>query len=223
VGEPGRLGTEGLVEFDMLGGVGEVILATDYVGDLHLDVIDDAYEVEDPGAIRTAKSQIGMGAGIREVELDLSADLIVDDNLLPRGAEADGAIVLVKVAGFFEACQILLIDRPTLALVVGTVIPPLLRTFVPIEPEPVKPVEDHLLGFLGIARVVGILDAEDKGAGVFAGVDPVEEGGAGSPYMEKAGGRGGESCADRALRHLNIRIHLLGQLKRVASEVHPRR
>ena len=87
----------------MLGGVGEVILATDYVGDLHLDVINDADEVEDPGAVRTAKSQIGMGAGIGQVELDLSADLVVDDNLLTGGAEADGSIILVEVAGFFEA------------------------------------------------------------------------------------------------------------------------
>ena len=103
MGEPWRLGAEGLVEFDMLGGVGEVILSTDYVGDLHLNVIHHAHEVEDPGAVRTAKSQIGMGAGIGQVELDLSADLVVNNYLLTGGAEADGSIVLVEVAGLLEA------------------------------------------------------------------------------------------------------------------------
>ena len=48
MGEPWRLGAEGLVEFDMLGGVGEVIFTTNHVGDLHLDIIDDADEMEDP-------------------------------------------------------------------------------------------------------------------------------------------------------------------------------
>jgi hypothetical protein len=178
--------------------------------------------MEDPGAVRTAKSQIGMGARIREVEFDLSTDLVIDNDLLTRGAEADGSIVLVEVTGFFEAREVLFVDRPTLALIIRAVVATLLRTLVPIESEPMKSIKDYLLGFLGIARVVGIFDTKDKGAGMFARIDPVEECSACASDMKEAGGRGCESCTDRSLRHTSMRIHLLGQLKRVASEVHPR-
>ena len=90
--------------------------------------------------------------------------------------------------GFLEAREILLVDRPSFALVVGAVVAALMRSLVPVEAQPVEPVEDDFLGLLGVAGVVGVLDAEDKRAGVLAGVDPVEEGGAGSTDMEEAGG-----------------------------------
>ena len=187
MGEAGRLRTERPVELDVLGGVGEMILSADHVGDLHLDVIDDTDEVEDPGSVRTAEREVGMGAWIGQVEFDFSADLVVDDHLLAGGAESDRAVVLVEMPGFLEAREILLVDRPPFALVVGAVVAALLRSLVPVEAQPVEPVEDDLLGLLSVAAVVGVLDAEDKRAGVLAGVDPVEEGGAGSTDMEEAG------------------------------------
>jgi hypothetical protein len=64
------------------------------------------------------------------------------------------------------------------------VISTLLRTLIPVESQPVKAIQDDLFGLLGVSAVVGILDTEHKGAPMLAGIDPVEEGGAGSPDME---------------------------------------
>ena len=47
-----------------------------------------------------------------------------------------------------------------------------------------KTVQDDLFGLFGIATVVRVLDTEDKGSSMFAGIDPVEQGGAGSPDVE---------------------------------------
>jgi len=82
MGEVRRLRAEGPVKLDVLRGVGEMILSADHMGDLHLDVVDHADEVKDPGAVGAAERQVGMGAGIGQVELDLSANLIVDEDLL---------------------------------------------------------------------------------------------------------------------------------------------
>ena len=82
MGEAGRLGAQCAVELDVLRGVGEMIFAANDVGDLHLDVVDHTDEVEDPGTVGTAERQIGVGSGIGQVELDLSANLVIDENLL---------------------------------------------------------------------------------------------------------------------------------------------
>ena len=102
MGEARRLGTEGLVEFDMLRGVGEMVLTTDDMGDFHLNVIDDINEMEDPGAIGTAQSDVGMGAGIGEIEFNPAANLVLQDDLLAGRAEANGSVVLVEMACLFE-------------------------------------------------------------------------------------------------------------------------
>jgi len=43
------------------------------------------------------------------------------------------------------------------------------RAFIPVEAEPAQAVEDDVHGFLGIARGVGVLDAQDKRAAGVAG------------------------------------------------------
>ena len=156
-----------------------------------------------------------MGTGVGEVELDLSADLVLDDDLLPGRAEADGAGVLVEISALFQSGEILLVNGAAFALVVGTMVAPFLRALVPVEAKPVETVEDDLLGLLGVAGVVRVLDAENEGPGVLAGIDPVEEGGTGASHVEKAGRGGCEACA---YGHPRIRIHLRVQLKRVGSK-----
>ena len=159
MGEPGRGCSKGLVELDVLGGVGKVILPADHMSDLHLDVIDHAYKVEYPRSIRTPEGDVGVGSRIGQVKFDASADLVLEDYLFPRRAEADRAVVLIKVATLFQAREILRVDGTALALVVGAVRAPLLWTLVPVESQPVKAIQDDLFGFLGVAGVIGVLDA----------------------------------------------------------------
>ena len=49
------------------------------------------------------------------------------------------------------------------------------RSLVPIEPEPAQSIEDDLDRLLGIARHVGILDAQDESAAGVPGIQPVEQ------------------------------------------------
>ena len=84
-----------------------------------------------------------------------------------------------------------------LALEIGAVVAALFAGLVPIQPQPVQPVEDDLDGFGRVARVVGVLDAQDEFAAGVPGVEPVEERGAGAADVQKAGGRRGETDTDR--------------------------
>src|SRR6185503_8123596 len=57
---------------------------------------------------------------------------------------------------------------------------------VPVEAEPVEAFEDGVEGGFGVALEVGVVDAEDHGAVVTAGVEPVKDEGAGAADMEVA-------------------------------------
>ena len=219
MGKTRRLGTESLVEFDMLRCVGKVILATDDMGDFHLDIIDDIHEVENPGAIRTTQGDVWMCSGVGEIKFYPAADFVLEDDLLTRGSEADGTVVFIEMASFFKASKIFIVDGRPFALVVGSVGTSFQRAFIPVETEPVKSVGDNLLGLFGVAGVISVLDAEHKGTGMLAGIDPIKESGTGSADMQEAGRGGGKTCADRngRLRHPSKRIHLRHQLKRVGS------
>ena len=184
----GRLGAEGLEELEVLRGVGEVVLAADHVGDLHLDIVDDVDEVEDRFAV---------GAEDHEVAIldarDLSADHVVQHH---RGG-VDFLVILLQVivvgggASAFEAkppsavffvgaslggelLELGLIEFGALRLEVRTEVAADLGAFVPIHAEPAHRVENHLQEGVGVTLFVGVLDAEDELAARVAGVEPVE-------------------------------------------------
>lgn len=75
------------------------------------------------------------------------------------------------------------------------------RAFIPIEAEPLEAVDDALDEFGLVALGVGILDAKDHGAALLAGVEPVEESGAGAADVEIAGGGWCEANADGGVGH----------------------
>ena len=66
---------------------------------------------------------------------------------------------------------------------------------------------DHIRCTFHQAALVGVLNAEDEGAVVVAGDEPGIQSGAQIAHMHVAGGRGGETGADRSLR--NPRFHLV--------------
>ena len=69
---------------------------------------------------------------------------------------------------------------------------------VPIEAEPLEPLEDRAGALVGAARLVGVLDAQQELAAVLARVEPVEERRSRAADVQVAGGRGRESETRRA-------------------------
>src|SRR5262249_27763736 len=55
---------------------------------------------------------------------------------------------------------------------------------VGVEPEPAQPLVDRALRGLGVALLVGVLQAEDELAALVAGEEPVEQGGARAAHVE---------------------------------------
>ncbi len=71
--------------------------------------------------------------------------------------------------------------------------------FVPVETEPLQAFEDRGEGGVGIAFDVRVVDAEDHGSFIVAGVEPIEDEGAGAADVEESGGRRGEADAGTEL------------------------
>ncbi len=63
------------------------------------------------------------------------------------------------------------------------------RFTIPVEAQPVESFDDRVDRFLGRARLVGILDPQQRLAAVMAGKQPVEHRGPGTANMQKARGR----------------------------------
>ena len=66
----------------------------------------------------------------------------------------------------------------------------LLVLFVPAEAEPAQAVEDGVERGLGVALDVGVVDAQDHGAPVVAGIEPVENVVSRAADVQKARGEG---------------------------------
>jgi hypothetical protein len=71
----------------------------------------------------------------------------------------------------------------------------LLVLFVPVEAQPAQALEDGLDAGVGVALDVGVVQAQHHGAAVVAGIEPVEDEGAGAAHVQKAGGRGRKTDA----------------------------
>ncbi len=204
VGVTRRGSPEDFEEFEVLGGVGEMVFAANDVGDLHFDVIDDIHEMENPRAVWAADGHVRVGGGIGEVEIDAAADEVMDGDDLARGAETPGALVLVEMSSGAEFLEVAFVNGLALGLKIGAEGSVFFWALVPIESEPAEAVEDDLDGLRGVACLVGVLDAQDERTAAVARVEPVEEGGASPAHVEVTGGRRGKADAD-------LRIHTGGQ------------
>ena len=71
-------------------------------------------------------------------------------------------MVLKKVARGLEPSEVPLVNRVAFALKIWAEISADFRAFIPIEPKPAQPVVDRAGRFLGVARLVGVLDPQDK-------------------------------------------------------------
>ena len=74
----------------------------------------------------------------------------------------------------------------------------LLVLFVPGETQPAQSFEDGLDAGVGVALDIGVVQAQHHGSVVVAGIEPIEDKGAGAADMKKAGGRRRKSNANTA-------------------------
>ena len=71
-----------LIKLDLPGRIGEMIVAANDVGDLHVDVVDDDTKVIGRGAVGAGDDQI---VQLAVVEHDVAFDHILDDRRASRG------------------------------------------------------------------------------------------------------------------------------------------
>ena len=217
VGEARQRRAERAVDVDLLGRVGEVVVAADHVGNRHVGVVHRDAEVVGRRAVAARDHEVlDLDVGEHHAPLDrvLDHDLALErDRESDRtcdargrpGADARSTVAIVGGArpggdrGLAPRIEILgrtgaVVGRAALEQSVdrAQVVPGALgleeRALVPVEPEPAHGAED-LLGPLHLrALAVGVLDAQDKGPAVVAGVQPVEERRANAAHVKGSGG-----------------------------------
>ena len=92
------------------------------------------------------------------------------------------------MAALHQRADVALINVQPLRLAIGAVGPAHVGTFVIVEPEPAQRRANSLLRLVGIACLVGILDAQHEGAAVTARVGVVKQGSISRAHVRVAGG-----------------------------------
>ncbi len=87
-----------------------------------------------------------------------------------------GAIALEGMAGIDQLLAVPGVDVATLTLTVRAVRTADIRAFGPFDAQPAQRIEDHLLGFAGGTRLIGILDTQNELATVLTSEALVEQG-----------------------------------------------
>ena len=83
-------------------------------------------------------------------------------------------VALVKMSGFHQPGNQILINLASLRLSVGLVRPASLHTFIPVEAQPLESFHELLVALFTVSLSVGIFDAEDKGSPGVLGIGPIE-------------------------------------------------
>src|SRR5690349_4162235 len=137
-----------------------------------------------------------MRAGIGEIKINFSANEIVHDHMLTRRTEPERALVLENMSRVLQFLQIVLVNFSALTLKIGPEIPADMRTFVPVNSQPLESLVNRSRGFLGIALGVGVFDAQHQFATVMMHKEPVEERSARATDVQITGRRRRETNAD---------------------------
>jgi hypothetical protein len=110
--------------------------------------------------------------------------LILPDNLQSfRGAEA-----FVDFSFLKKLIRVVTVERKTLRLAVGAIGTFPVRTFVPLDSQPMKIFNDAIEGGLRRSLQIRILDPEDEGALMFSGKEVIVQSCSGISDVEKPGG-----------------------------------
>ena len=177
----------------MLGRIRKMILAANDVRDLHLGVVDDVDEMENPRTVGTANGHVRIRLSAGHVELNAATDDVIHDDFFARETKANGTFVIVDAVDGTQFVQVTFIDCFPLTLKVRSEVPTGLRSFIPIESEPVQPIVNGLCGFARVARPIGVFDPQNQRAARVFGVEPIKQRGASAADVEITGRRWSET------------------------------
>jgi hypothetical protein len=85
--------TECTVKLDVLRCIRKVIFAPNDVRNPHLNVVYHIHEVKNPGAVRTSHGHVRMGVRIGKIEINLSADKIINDDVFAWRSETQSTCI----------------------------------------------------------------------------------------------------------------------------------
>ena len=144
-----------------------------------------------------------MCSRISEIEIDLAADQIIQNHMLARRTKSQSTLIFEDMAGVLKCFQVAFVKFCPLALQIGSEISSDMRAFVPIEAEPLQSFVNCRHGFFGVARPVGVFDAQNEFAAVMSCKKPIEKRSARPANVQITGRRGGKPDADFGI-HLKI-------------------
>ena len=160
-------------------------------GNLLADHVGRAGGDPGPGLLQ-AQGAAGVGGAVKVATVLLALSLL---------AEA-----VVGVAPLHQQLGVLAVGVPALGLDIGSHGAADIGALVPGQAALPEGLVDHLGGALHQALLVGVLDAEDKGAALMAGDEPGVECGAQIADVHIAGGGGGEAGTDLALGDAGLHV-----------------
>ena len=173
--ELGNPRAERLEELDLHRGIRDVILAAQDVRDAELGVVENRGKEVERRSVRTHQDRI---LEMAAVEFLPSLDEVGPGDRLALDAEPPGARLLVRPSRRREKRARRLVMSEPLRLA---------RLPVPVEAEPAEVRLDRLRIFLGRARGIGVVEAEDERPARLPCIEPVDERGAGVAEMETPG------------------------------------
>ena len=223
VTEGGNRKAESLIDENLAGGIGHVVVTADDVGDAHVVVIYNHGHVVCGGAVRAADDHV---VKFPHIDTDAAFDHVIEDNLAFQGtleayaaalAGAEIEIAAMAVIAGLEAAGLgalahgvdlfLCASAPVGVAGLKKLVHVLVvevhafglvgQLAVPGEAEPFHGGQNGIRVFLFGAQKVSILDAETELPLEMAGEEPGENGGAGAADMQVPRRAGGEAGYDR--------------------------
>ena len=141
-----------------------------------------------------------MRCRIAEIEIDLAADEIVNHDVFARRTKSQSSLIFEDMTGVLELIEIEFVEVRAFALQVRAEISPHMRAFIPIKAEPLQSFINCGHGFFGIARPIGVLNAQNEFPPVMPREKPVKKRSACPANVQISSRRGGEADA-------NVRRH----------------
>ena len=214
--------TDGFDQLQLPRGIVEMVGTADHMGDIHIHIVHHHRQHIGGRAVRTQQHHI-VQLAVLEAHIPQHDVMDDGFALLPRlqphhkgfavlfGARrsiAPAAVVAHRVAGglLFLAHRRQFLRRriATIGFAFGHQFFGHLAVTrgagelvehiaVPVQPHPGHAIEDGGHRFGGGALAVGVFDAQEKSAAGVAGIEPIEQSGAGATDMQHAGGRGRET------------------------------
>src|SRR5262249_37583582 len=104
----------------------------------------------------------GVGGWIAEIEIYGAAHDVLDNDVLARRPESQGALVFENMTRVLKFFQVTLVKFCAFALQIWPKVAADMRAFIPIQIQPLQSLVDCSHGFLGVALHVGVLDAQHE-------------------------------------------------------------